>query len=102
MTPSAHIIEMTLDEFIHAAHLQSDTLERMIEAGILDPHADAAGEWRFEFQMLFTARRALRLHRELEIDWSGIALALDLLDELEQLRDENRMLRQRLGRFTDG
>jgi chaperone modulatory protein CbpM len=52
--------------------------------------------------MVFTALRALRLHQELEIDWSGIALAIELLDELEQLRDENRMLRQRLRRFMDG
>jgi len=102
MTPSPHIIEMSLDEFILASDLPDDTLRRMIEAGILDPRADTAGKWHFELQMVFTARRALRLHQELEIDWSGIALAIELLDELEQLRDENRMLRQRLRRFMDG
>jgi len=35
----------------------------------------------------------------LELEWEGVALALNLLDELEHLRAENRMLRQRLGRF---
>jgi chaperone modulatory protein CbpM len=29
-----------------------------------------------------------------------VALALDLLDEVKQLRAENRMLRQRLGRLV--
>jgi len=101
MTSSPKAIEMNLDEFILASGVAGDTLLLMIEEGILSPHEDTAGEWRFELQMIFTARRAVRLHRDLEIDWCGIALALELLDELEQLRDENRILRQRLARFID-
>ncbi len=101
MSPSPLLIELSLDEFIQASDLPSDTLLRMIEAGILDPQGETAVNWRFEAQMVFTARRAVRLHQELEIDWPGIALALDLLQELQQLRDENRCLRQRLARFLD-
>jgi len=33
------------------------------------------------------------------MEWDGVALALELLDELENVRAENRMLKQRLGRF---
>ncbi len=101
MTRSPRAIEMSLDEFILAADLPGDTLRRLVEEGILHPHANTAGDWRFEMQMIFRARRAVRLQRDLEIDWSGIALAIELLDELEQLRDENRILRRRLGRFTE-
>ena len=50
--------------------------------------------------MLFrSAKRARRLQGELQIEWAGIALALQLLDELEQLRAENSQLRRRLSRF---
>jgi len=35
----------------------------------------------------------------LGVDWSGIALALCLLEELEQLREENRRLQCQLGKF---
>ena len=101
MTSSPKAIDMSLDEFILTSGVAGDTLLLMIEEGILNPHEDPTGGWRFELQMIFTARRAVRLHRDLEIDWHGIALALELLDELEQLRDENRILRQRLGRFMD-
>ncbi len=38
-------------------------------------------------------------HRDFDIDWSGIPLYLDMINELEKLRSENRTLRQRLGRF---
>ncbi|EJT84701.1 hypothetical protein PPS11_18714 [Pseudomonas putida S11] len=44
------------------------------------------------------ARRAAKLHQELELEWEGVALALELLQEVQQLRSENSMLRQRLGR----
>ncbi|MXR32319.1 chaperone modulatory protein CbpM, partial [Pseudomonas sp. PICF6] len=33
--------------------------------------------------------------------WEGVALALDLLEEVQQLRSENRMLKQRLGRLVE-
>jgi chaperone modulatory protein CbpM len=49
---------------------------------------------------LALAKRAAKLRRDLELEWEGVALALDLLDEVKQLRAENRMLRQRLGRLV--
>ena len=49
--------------------------------------------------MVVITRKALRLHRDLEIDWSGIAFALSLIDEIEQLREQNDCLSQRLSRF---
>jgi chaperone modulatory protein CbpM len=45
--------------------------------------------------------RAVRLHRELQVDWAGIALALELLNELEGLRRENETLRRRLERLEE-
>ena len=42
-----------------------------------------------------------RLQAELQIDWAGVALALQLLDDLQQLRGENSHLRQRLNRFEE-
>jgi chaperone modulatory protein CbpM len=46
--------------------------------------------------MLTVTKKACRLHNDLDIDWAGIALAISLLDELEQLRQENRELHRRL------
>ena len=37
----------------------------------------------------------------MELDWPGIALALRLLDEVDELRAENRYLRQRLARLLE-
>ena len=37
---------------------------------------------------------------ELALDWPGIAVALTLMDDIAHLKQENRLLRQRLSRFV--
>ena len=63
----------------------------LVEEGILAVAEENAREWRFGGEALRRARIALRLHRDLEIDLAGVALALDLLEEIERLQ---RRLRQ--------
>lgn len=45
------------------------------------------------------AKKANRLHEDLDIDWPGIALAISLLDELDRIREENQQLHRLLDRF---
>jgi chaperone modulatory protein CbpM len=65
--------ERHIVEFIHEGVLHAVLVER---------------EWRFNGAALRRARRALRLERDLELNLSGVALALDLMEEIEQLRRE--------------
>ena len=44
--------------------------------------------WHFRGDTLPRARRALRLQRDLEINLAGVALAMDLMDEIDRLRRE--------------
>jgi len=45
-----------------------------------------AAQWRFAGTTVRRARTALRLQRDLEINLPGVALALELLEQLERLR----------------
>jgi len=92
-------ISLTLQEVCHSAGLNSDQLLEIIEQGIIEPEGEAPEQWLFSSTMLCTARRASRLHYDLDLEWSAIALVLDLLQEKEHLQRENAMLRQRLQRF---
>lgn len=92
-------VQWSMAEFCQLADMPEEYLIEIVEQGILEPSGQAPEDWLFDAAALAVARRAARLQRDLQIDWAGIALALSLLDELEQLRAENRMLRQRLGRF---
>jgi chaperone modulatory protein CbpM len=51
---------------------------------------------RFSVQKLQRLRSASRLHHDLGVNASGIVLALELLDELEQLRQEVSILQRHL------
>lgn len=58
----------------------------MVSFGVIDARGARPDDWSFDEQALFRSKKALRLRRDLGIDWAGLALALDLLDEVERLR----------------
>ena len=93
-------LELTLNELCRATSLGSDTVIEIVEEGILEPTGSTPETWLFSSRTVAIALKAARLHHDLDIDWPGIALAISLIEELEQLRDENDHLRQRLARFT--
>ena len=58
-----------------------------VEEGVLEVTTTVdASEWRFAGGALRRARTAARLQRDLELNLVGVALALDLMDEIERLR----------------
>lgn len=93
------LVHITTHEFCQRTDLSTETLVEIVEHGIVEPEGSGPEEWTFDLNYIWTVRRAARLHRDLQIDWAGIALVLDLLEERDRLRVENASLRRRLGRF---
>ena len=58
-----------------------------VEEGVLSV-VNVSSEWRFTGDALRRARLAVRLERDLELNLAGVALAIELLEELAQLRRE--------------
>lgn len=56
-----------------------------VEEGVLNV-VEVSREWRFTGAALRRARLAVRLERDLELNLAGVALAVELIEELEQLR----------------
>jgi chaperone modulatory protein CbpM len=75
----------TLIEFSSACGVTQERVVEMVAEGVIDPLPGRDG-LHFHGEALIRARRALRLVRDLGINWPGAALALDLLDELERMR----------------
>ena len=82
------------------ANITADWVIEIVEHGIVQPSGRTPEDWLFDDRAPVTLKRAVKLHQELELEWEGVALALELLEEVQHLRRENSMLRQRLGRFT--
>lgn len=96
---STLVVELDMKEFCQVVDMPPAYVIEIVEHGILEPQGKKPDEWLFDTYSLSVAKRAAKLHHDLAMEWDGVALALELLDELEQVRAENRMLKQRLGRF---
>lgn len=92
---------VTVTELTQVCHLSLTQIENMVGEGMLHPRGTQPEQWCFTGLEVKRARRALRLQEDLELNLAGAALALDLLDEIEQLRSRVRLLEQHLGRLTD-
>jgi chaperone modulatory protein CbpM len=69
-----------------------EMIENMVEEGIITPEGCSTSEWCFSFLAVKRVQTVLRLHNDLRVNLPGCALALDLLDQIDELR---RLIRLR-------
>ena len=91
-------VTFTVSEFCLHTGISEEELNEIVGLGVVEPRPNAP-RWQFDDRAAAIVQRALRLRQELALDWPGIAVALTLLEDNAQLRQENRLLRQRLSRF---
>lgn len=83
-------VEFTLVELCRASGASEEQLTLWIAEGAVEPQGATPREWRFSGAALRRVRTARRLAQDLEINAPGVALALDLLDEINALRARSR------------
>jgi len=79
-------VHFTLVELCRACEADEESVVAWVLEGVLEPAGDSPGDWRFRGECLRRARMARRLAQDLGINPPGVALALDLLDEIARLR----------------
>ncbi len=79
-------IHLTLYELCQATHASEETITSLVLEGVLEPSGQLPQEWQFEGPSLRRAKLAQQLTDDMEINASGIALALDLLERIEVLQ----------------
>ena len=85
---------MTLAELCRVFGLAQEEVHALVEHGIAEPRGHEVSHWRFTGVSVRRVRCAQRLRHDLDVNIAGAALALDLLEELD-------VLKQRLRRFED-
>lgn len=78
--------ELSLFELSQACSSTTEWIVELVEEGILEAEGQDPGRWHFSGVSLTRVHRAMRLHQDLEINLAGVALALELLDEIAELR----------------
>lgn len=80
-------LQISLVEFCQICQINSTEVIEMVQEGVLEPVSGLSyQEWHFNGVAINRLRTAKRLQQDLQINLPGIALALDLLQEIEQLR----------------
>jgi len=90
-------VEFSFVELCRVSGASEEQLSMWISEGAFEARGARPEEWRFSGAALRRVRTAYRLARDFEINAAGIALALDLLDEIDALRAQSKPsnLRQR-------
>jgi chaperone modulatory protein CbpM len=77
---------ISIDDLCRICAIERSHVVEFVEEGVLEVVTVDTSEWRFGGAALRRARTAMRLQRDLELNLVGVALALDLMDEIERLR----------------
>jgi chaperone modulatory protein CbpM len=84
--PGAAGIRITLAELSLAHAASVEQIVELVMEGVLEPTGDARDDWRFSELHFHHTGIAMRLQRDLGVNVPGVALALQLLDEVQALR----------------
>ena len=93
----------TLREVCERGDCHAEFVIKLVSYGIIAPVEDVpeVRQWQFDVEALSRLQKAMRLQRDLNLNLPGLAVSLDLLDEVQAMRREvarlNQQLRQLLG-----
>ncbi len=78
--------EVTIQEFTNICCCETAWVNELVNEGILEPIGTNQEQWRFTGVSIVRARTAKRLQQDLGINLAGIALALELMEQIESLQ----------------
>lgn len=85
--------EVGLRELCRCCNVTGEAIVEMVAEGVVEPQEGTGPQnWRFSGRAVVRVQTAVRLQRDLGVNLPGAALALDLLEELEELRRRRRSL----------
>ena len=79
---------LTLHEVVYSFGVQEELIIEIIEEGIVSPAKNKQGELQFDSEALSSIHTAIRLNRDLGINMPGAALVLELMHEIDRLRQK--------------
>jgi len=78
--------EITIDEVTQFCAVRREKIVELVMEGIIEPEGREPEEWRFSGPALARAKKAIRLESELDVNLNAVAIILELLDEIDELR----------------
>jgi chaperone modulatory protein CbpM len=85
-------------ELCVSCDVNPDWVAGLVEQGAIEAVGRTRQEWQFTTLSLIRVAKAKRMERDLGLNLPGLALALDLLDQLDEMRARLRSLQERRAR----
>lgn len=86
--------EFTLGELSRACGKPAEWILALVEEGVIEPLGADQSRWHFQGHCLRRVRIVERLQSDLGLNLAGAALALELLEEVEALRNRIAVLEE--------
>ena len=77
---------VTLADLCRSCTVETQTITTLVAEGILDPMGGDVEHWRFTIGSLRRVKTVIHLQRDLGVNLAGAALALELLDQIAELK----------------
>jgi len=91
---SGHIVdettEITIVELCEVCSIELSLVDELIDEGVLEPTGGVRETRRFPYSSVRRTQTVVNLRRDLGLNLAGAALALELLDRIENLRAQLR------------
>ena len=87
-----------IEDVCQACNISEEKLLEMLEHGLCTHHIVRVNTIYFDEKALRRIQAASRIQRDLDINVPGVVLVLELLDQLEQLRNELNILQHHVGK----
>jgi chaperone modulatory protein CbpM len=84
-------IRYSFGDLCRLCGVPAELIHEMIDEGLLIPRGRIPQSWHFTAVEIKRVQITVRLQRDLRVNLPGCGLALQLLDELEELRRLHRM-----------
>ncbi len=83
---------MTLDDLARICSCNTEWIVELVAEGVLEPGGREVANWRFTGTCMLRTRTALRFYQDLNINVAGIALVMDLMEQVDELQGRLRVL----------
>jgi chaperone modulatory protein CbpM len=89
---AAELVDMaapcSIDELSVACNVDADWIAELVEHGVIEPIGRSRSDWKFTSLTIVRVAKARRLERDLDLNPASLAIVLDLLDQIDDLRVE--------------
>ncbi len=84
--------DLSLGELCRLCRVHADYVLDLVAEGVLNPEGKTVRHYRFHGECVIRTCKAIRLQRDMGLNLAGVAMVLDLLDEMEELKNKIRQM----------